>query len=224
MFENMLIDIKNSSFIRNINGSPLVAGIMMILLNVASKYISIELSHTQEEYLKNTLGRQILIFAISFTATKDVILSFVLTAVFYVLTMHLFNENSSLCIVPKEYRRYKNILDLDGDGVVTEEEIRKANKYNPEGAAERGLWSDQDFLRGVSEMNPTLKNTQFADYHGHGWNFRAIFKKDRKGYLLDEDDNIVDHDDPEKFDKAVHMSSIHEKTSYIFVFNPTIII
>ena len=81
MFENMLIGIKNSSFIRNINGSPLVAGIMMILLNVASKYISIELSHTQEEYLKNTLGRQILIFAISFTATKDV-LSFVLTAVF----------------------------------------------------------------------------------------------------------------------------------------------
>ena len=62
----------------------------------------------------------------------------------------------------------------------TSEEIRKANKYNPEGAAERGLWSDQDFLRGVSEMNPTLKNTQFADYHGHGWNFRAIFKKDRK--------------------------------------------
>mgnify|MGYP003323860764 FL=1 len=34
----------------------------------------------------------------------------------------------------------------------TSEEIRKANKYNPEGAAERGLWSDQDFLRGVSEM------------------------------------------------------------------------
>ena len=91
----------------------------------------------------------------------------------------------------------------------TSEEIRKANKYNPEGAASLGLWSDQDFLRGVSEMNPTLKNTQFADYHGHGWNYRAIFKKDRKGHLLDKDNNIVDHEDPEKFDKAVHMSSIH---------------
>ena len=91
----------------------------------------------------------------------------------------------------------------------TSEEIRKANKYNPEGAAERGLWSDQEFLRGVSEMNPELDNTQFADYHGHGWNFRAIFKKDRKGYLLDEENNVISHDDPEKFDKAVHMSSIH---------------
>ena len=152
MFENMLTSIKNSSIIRNINASPLVAGIMMILLNVASKYISIELSHTQEEYLKNTLGRQILIFAISFTATKDVILSFVLTAVFYVLTMHLFNENSSLCIVPKEYRRYKNILDLDGDGVVTEEEIRKAKE----------LLSKVDQNKNENEMLNTMNDFKMS--------------------------------------------------------------
>ena len=88
-------------------------------------------------------------------------------------------------------------------------EIRKSNKTNPEAAAVLGLWSDQDFLRDVSDLNPTLKNTQFADYHGHGWNFRAVFKKDRKGNLLDKDGAIVEPDDPEKFDKAVHMSSIH---------------
>ena len=37
------------------------------------------------------------------------------------------------------------------------------------------------------KLNPTLKDTQFADYHGHGWNFRAVFKRDRKGTLLDKD-------------------------------------
>lgn len=89
------------------------------------------------------------------------------------------------------------------------DEIRKINEHNPEGAAVRGLWSDQEFLRNVSELNPTLKNTQFADYHGHGWNFRAVFKKDRKGNLLDAEDNIVEPDDPDKFNKAVHMSSVH---------------
>ncbi len=88
-------------------------------------------------------------------------------------------------------------------------EIRQINAHNPEGAAVRGKWSDQDFLRQVSEMNPKLKDTQFADYHGHGWNFRAVFKKDRKGNLLDADNHIVEPDDPAKFDKAVHMSSIH---------------
>ena len=80
---------------------------------------------------------------------------------------------------------------------------------NPEEAAIRGKWGDPEFSKRVSELNPKLKNTQFADYHGHGWNFRAIFKKDRKGNLLDADGKIVSADDPDKFKKAVHLSSIH---------------
>ena len=36
-----------------------------------------------------------------------------------------------------------------------------------------------------------LKDTQFADYHGHGWNFRAMFKRDREGNLLDADGNMA---------------------------------
>jgi hypothetical protein len=91
----------------------------------------------------------------------------------------------------------------------THEEIREVNDRNPEGAAVRGKWADVDFLAQVSEMNDEMEHTQFADYHGHGWNFRAIFKKDREGRLLDDDGNVVPHDDPDKFDKAVHMSSIH---------------
>ncbi len=91
----------------------------------------------------------------------------------------------------------------------TAAELNRAYGLNPEGAAVRGKWIDQDFLRGVSELNPQLKDTQFADYHGHGWNFRAIFKRDRHGNLLDADGNIVEETDPDKFAKAVHMSSIH---------------
>jgi hypothetical protein len=91
----------------------------------------------------------------------------------------------------------------------TAEETREINQRNPEGAAARGLWGDVEFLKQVWEMNPKLQETQFADYHGHGWNFRAIFKRDRKGNLLDADGNIVANDDPDKFDKTVHMSSIH---------------
>lgn len=80
---------------------------------------------------------------------------------------------------------------------------------NPEGASPRGKWADVDFLKDVWERNDEMKDTQFADYHGHGWNFRAVFKRDRKGNLLNDEGDIVDDDDPEKFDKAVHMASIH---------------
>ncbi len=117
----------------------------------------------------------------------------------------------------------------------TAEEVHKVLERNPEGAAPRGKWSDLDFLRNVyDDVNPLAKDTQFADYHGHGWNFRAIFKRDRRGNLLDADgtqatygtdkDHIVSPDDPEKWRKAgegkfvapgtnpgktVHMMDIH---------------
>lgn len=85
----------------------------------------------------------------------------------------------------------------------------KALSKNPEGAAVRGKWTDPEFLADVSKLNPTLKHTQFADYHGHGWIFRAVFKRDRKGNLLDAEDAKVAFDDPDRFKKAVHLMDIH---------------
>ncbi|AGH48022.1 LVIVD repeat protein precursor [Sphingomonas sp. MM-1] len=82
----------------------------------------------------------------------------------------------------------------------TAAEVHAVLDRNPEGASPRGLWADVDFLRNVyDDVNARAKDTQFADYHGHGWNFRAIFKRDREGNLLDAAGNIVKPDDPEKF-------------------------
>ena len=88
----------------------------------------------------------------------------------------------------------------------TDEELVRATVQNPEAAAARGLWGQLDFLEKVSELNPKLQHTQFADYHGHGWVFRAVFKQDKKGHRLDLDDNIVAHSD---FKRAVHLKDIH---------------
>lgn len=91
----------------------------------------------------------------------------------------------------------------------TAEEARKILTRNPEEAATRGLWGEPEFLKNVSDLNPQLKDTQFADYHGHGWNFRKVFKRDRKGTLLDTDNQPVLDTDPQKFKKAVHLTSVH---------------
>ena len=91
----------------------------------------------------------------------------------------------------------------------TAKEAREILDRNPEGASVRGKWGDPEFLKDVSLLNAKLKDTQFADYHGHGWNFRAVFKRDRKGTLLDAAGTAVSDDDPKKFQKAVHLASIH---------------
>ena len=111
-----------------LNNSKFFSGLIMIFMNIGSKYITIEFSKSQEAYLRNSMGRQFLIFAISWMGTRDIIMALGLTAVFNVLANHLFNEDSKFCIIPYKYRNYENILDLNKDDKVTEKELEKAKK------------------------------------------------------------------------------------------------
>jgi len=109
-----------------LNNSKFFAGIIMILLNVGSKFISIQFSRSTEEYLKMNITKQILVFAMAWMGTRDIYTSLVLTAVFTVLSDHLFNEESPYCIVPKKYRILAKTIDTNTDGVVSDSEINNA--------------------------------------------------------------------------------------------------
>src|SRR5207244_2754413 len=74
----------------------------------------------------------------------------------------------------------------------TAEEFTQAQMFNPDETAARGLWTNPSFLEHVSELNPQARHTQFADFHGHGWIFRAVYKKDRKGNLLDDKGHVIE--------------------------------
>lgn len=93
--------------------------------------------------------------------------------------------------------------------VLTPEELAEGYQANPEGAVNRGLWRNESFLEKSSEMNSKLKHTQMADYHGHGWMFRGVFKKDRKGNLLDKEGRVISLENPGFWEKAVHLKDVH---------------
>ncbi len=92
---------------------------------------------------------------------------------------------------------------------LTPRERRALLDSSPEEAALKGNWSNPEFLAEVSGLNPRLTRTQFADYHGHGWVFRKVYKQDRRGNLLDAQDKVVPHDAPDRFSRAVHLKDIH---------------
>ena len=48
----------------SINNSKFFAGLVMIILNIGSKYITVRLSKSQEAYLGGTIARQLLIFSV----------------------------------------------------------------------------------------------------------------------------------------------------------------
>ena len=109
-----------------LNNSKFFAGVVMILLNVGSKFISIQFSKSTEEYLKMNVTKQLLVFSMAWMGTRDIYTSLVLTAVFTILSDHLFNEESPYCCVPHKYRILAKIMDENNDGIVTEEEINNA--------------------------------------------------------------------------------------------------
>ena len=109
-----------------LNNSKFFAGVIMILLNVGSKFIAIQFSRSTEEYLKLNVTKQILVFAMAWMGTRDIYTALILTAVFTVLSDHLFNEESPYCVVPKKYRLLSKIIDTNNDGTVSEQEINNA--------------------------------------------------------------------------------------------------
>jgi hypothetical protein len=109
-----------------LNNSKFFAGIIMILLNIGSKFITIQFSKSTEEYMKYTVTKQILVFAMAWMGTRDIYTSLGLTAVFTILSDYLFNEESTLCMVPHKYRVLHKLVDTNEDGIVSEPELAAA--------------------------------------------------------------------------------------------------
>jgi hypothetical protein len=105
----------------------------------------------------------------------------------------------------------------------SQDEMQVKLNRNPEASSLRGNWSSESspnqktpdgdagykFLSqtGSKEFNEKLERTQFADFHGHGWIFRAIFKRDKRGNFTDIDDKII----PEN---QINGESLREAVNY----------
>lgn len=110
-----------------LNNSKLFAGMVMIMLNIGSKYITIKLSKSQEAFLKHVVGREFLIFAICWMGSRDIFLSFILTAIFTVLTDYLFHEDSKFCVLsPKYTQELIAMIDTNNDGTISQKEMDRA--------------------------------------------------------------------------------------------------
>lgn len=129
-----------------LNNSKFFAGVVMILLNIGSKFISVEFSKSTEEYLKYTMSKQILVFAMAWMASRDIYTALVLTAVFVILSEHLFNEDSTFCIVPHKNRvlnkKLLDVIDTDNSGLVSEKELNDAIKVLEKAKVEKQIQSN----------------------------------------------------------------------------------
>jgi len=118
--------IKEFPVIKQINSSRIFAGLVLLILNLFSKFITIKLSNSQEDFIKNAFGRQLLIFSIAWLGTREIITAIGITAAFVVLADNLLNETSPFYILPKSISKLKKAVDTNNDGIITDKEIETA--------------------------------------------------------------------------------------------------
>jgi hypothetical protein len=112
--------------IQNINNSKIFAGLMIIILNITSKFVNFRFSKSVERYLKYTFSKQILVFAIAWMGTRDIYIALVVTAGFILCFDYLFNEDSMFCCLPDSI--IENLKELDDGDAVPEEDAKKAQE------------------------------------------------------------------------------------------------
>jgi len=89
-----------------LNGSKIFAGIMIIVLQISSRFVTIRLSKTMESYLKYTFSKQILIFAIAWMGTRDIYIALTIAIIFSFIADVLCNEESQYCMLPNNFKDY----------------------------------------------------------------------------------------------------------------------
>jgi hypothetical protein len=148
--KNATIFQRAMNFLHNnimlVNSSQVFSGIMIIMMNLGSKYVTIELSKSSAEYLKLSVTRQIMIFVLAWMGSRNIYVALGLTAVLIILTDHLFNEESSFCIVPHEYRLLKDVIDTNKDGIVSKEELDNAMAILAKASKEKQMQQQKDAL------------------------------------------------------------------------------
>lgn len=118
-----------NNYIQSLNNSKIFAGIMIITLNIASKFVNIKLGKTLEAYLKYSFSRQILVFTIAWMGTRDIYIAFIVSLVFTIFTEYLLHEDSSFSILTPEFHDY-HISKMENmeNATVSEDDVKKAKE------------------------------------------------------------------------------------------------
>ena len=81
--------------------SPYALAAAMFLINLGGRFLPLEITKEQENFLNQPWFRRIIIFVIFFLATRNIITAAWMALVVILCVGYLFNENSSLCLFGK---------------------------------------------------------------------------------------------------------------------------
>ena len=112
--------------ISSLNSNMFFAGIMMLTLNIGSRYVQLNLSPSAESYLKYAITKEFLVFTIAWMGTRNIYVALTLTAAFVILADYGLNDKSNFCILPEKFKKLQNSIDTNNYKIISELEIKNA--------------------------------------------------------------------------------------------------
>jgi hypothetical protein len=112
--------------ISSLNSNMFFAGIMMLTLNIGSRYVQLNLSPSAESYLKYAITKEFLVFTIAWMGTRNIYVALTLTAAFVILADYGLNDKSNFCILPEKFKKLQDSIDSNNDKIISELEIKDA--------------------------------------------------------------------------------------------------
>ena len=83
-----------------VNTNPYIIGCFMLLLNLGGRFLALELTKKQEEFLAAPWLRPALFFTVVFIATRNIAAAFWVTVLFFLIVWVVANEHSPYCLIP----------------------------------------------------------------------------------------------------------------------------
>lgn len=112
-----------------LNNSKMFTGLMILTLNIASRFVNFKMSKTMEAYLKFRFSKYMLIFAIAWMGVRDIYIALFIVFLFIILTDYLLDEESRFYILPEEFKDYHiSMLENESEETITPADIKKAEE------------------------------------------------------------------------------------------------
>lgn len=138
-----------------LNNSKILAGVSMILMNLGSRYVMSDLGIVHNRILSSEIVKKIIVFAMFFVATRDILTAFMLTISYIFIVDGVLHEKRRFCIVPEKYRQTSQ---TENEQKLTIQDYIKAKTvielYERQQVSEKQTGEKKDIEQKYKELKP----------------------------------------------------------------------
>ena len=142
-----------AAYINAFNGSKIAWGLSTVGMQLGARFVVGDLTEMQNKILASKLAKRVIMCGMIFVATRDIMISVVLTVAIHAVLSWLINENSAMCVIPSNLVPAANQIAKEHYDAA----LKIVQQYN----AEHNITSGRQRVRPPRLHHPMRTNSLF---------------------------------------------------------------